>query len=180
MTQPCLTYSPARAGRAPRARDVELIERAAELDALRATVADAVAGRGALVVLEAPAGLGKTTLLDRAAELAAEAGCAVRSAAPGPREREFPYGVLRALLEAPVRDAGAPLVFACATHAVLSGPAIERLTKSNIDELIVTDTIPRRPDAAKLAKLHVLSVAPLLGEAIRRTHDEASITSLFI
>ena len=79
-----------------------------------------------------------------------------------------------------VRDAGAPLVFACATHAVLSGPAIERLTKSNIDELIVTDTIPRRADAAKLAKLHVLSVAPLLGEAIRRTHDEASITSLFI
>ncbi len=109
MTQPCLTYSPASAGRAPRARDVELIERAAELDALRATVADAVAGRGTLVVLEAPAGLGKTTLLERAAALAGEAGCAVRSATPGPLERGFGYGVLRALLEAPVRDAGGPL-----------------------------------------------------------------------
>jgi ribose-phosphate pyrophosphokinase len=79
-----------------------------------------------------------------------------------------------------VRSAGSPLVLACATHAVLSGPAITRLAKSNIDELIVTDTIPLRPDAVQLSKLHVLSVAPLLGEAIRRTHEEASISSLFI
>ena len=88
-------------------------------------------------------------------------------------------GTLCAAAEA-VRGAGAPLVFACATHPVLSGPAIARLAKSNIDELIVTDTIPLRPEAAKLGKLRVLTVAPLLGEAIRRTHDEASISSLFI
>jgi ribose-phosphate pyrophosphokinase len=88
-------------------------------------------------------------------------------------------GTLCAAAEA-VRQAGAPLVFACAAHPVLSGPAIARLTQSSLDELIVTDTIPLRPDALKLEKLHVLTVAPLLGEAIRRTHDEASITSLFI
>src|SRR5438552_5723344 len=88
-------------------------------------------------------------------------------------------GTLSAAAEA-VRGAGAPLVLACATHPVLSGPAIPRLAHSSIDELIVTDTIPLRPEATKLAKLHVLSVAPLLGEAIRRTHEEASISSLFI
>ena len=88
-------------------------------------------------------------------------------------------GTLAAAAEA-VRGAGAPLVLACATHPVLSGKAIPRLAQSSIDELIVTDTIPLRPEATKLAKLHVLSVAPLLGEAIRRTHEEASISSLFI
>jgi len=88
-------------------------------------------------------------------------------------------GTLAAAAEA-VRGAGAPLVLACATHPVLSGPAIPRLAHSSIDELIVTDTIPLRPEATKLAKLRVLSVAPLLGEAIRRTHEEASISSLFI
>ena len=88
-------------------------------------------------------------------------------------------GTLAAAAEA-VRGAGAPLVLACATHPVLSGHAIPRLAQSSIDELIVTDTIPLRPEATKLAKLHVLSVAPLLGEAIRRTHEEASISSLFI
>ena len=88
-------------------------------------------------------------------------------------------GTLAAAAEA-VRGAGAPLVLACATHPVLSGNAIPRLAQSSIDELIVTDTIPLRREATKLAKLHVLSVAPLLGEAIRRTHEEASISSLFI
>jgi ribose-phosphate pyrophosphokinase len=88
-------------------------------------------------------------------------------------------GTLCAAADA-VRRAGAPTVFACATHAVLSGPAIERLAKSRIDELVVTDTIPLRADARSLSKIHVLSVATLLGEAIRRTHEEASISSLFI
>jgi ribose-phosphate pyrophosphokinase len=72
------------------------------------------------------------------------------------------------------------MVLACATHAVLSGPAIERLNKSHLDGLIVTDTIPLRTEAASVPKLRVLSVAHLIGEAIRRTHDEASISSLFI
>ena len=79
-----------------------------------------------------------------------------------------------------VQAAGAPLVLACATHAVLSGPAIMRIEQSVIDELVVADTIPLRPEAQRLHKVKVLSVAPLLGEAIRRTHDEASISSLFI
>jgi ribose-phosphate pyrophosphokinase len=79
-----------------------------------------------------------------------------------------------------VRAAGATTVLACATHAVLSGPAIERIEESVIDELVVTDTIPLTAEARQLTRLKVLSVASLLGEAIRRTHDEASISSLFI
>ena len=88
-------------------------------------------------------------------------------------------GTLSAAADA-VRNAGAPVVLACATHPVLSGPAIERISKSCLDELIVTDTIPLRAESASVAKLRVLSVAHLIGEAIRRTHDEASISSLFI
>jgi ribose-phosphate pyrophosphokinase len=88
-------------------------------------------------------------------------------------------GTLCAAADA-VRKAGSPLVLACATHAVLSGPAISRLEHSNIDELIVTDTIPLRPEAARIPKIRVLSVASLIGEAIRRTHEEASISSLFV
>jgi ribose-phosphate pyrophosphokinase len=79
-----------------------------------------------------------------------------------------------------VRAAGASAVLACATHAVLSGPAVSRLAESAIDELVVTDTIPLGAEAAQLEKITVLPVAPLLAEAIRRTHDEASISSLFI
>src|SRR3954451_260264 len=105
MTKPLMTFSPARAAVAGRTRDVELIERADEIDALRAAVADASAGHGALVVLEAHAGLGKTTLLDRGAAFAPQAGCAARAAAPGPRERDFPFGLVRSLLEAPMRAA---------------------------------------------------------------------------
>src|SRR3954454_7654495 len=78
-----------------------LIERAFELDALCAAVR---AGSG-VVVLEAAAGLGKTALLEHGAALAAEAGFLVRRATPGPLERHFPFGVIRALLEAPVREA---------------------------------------------------------------------------
>jgi len=74
-------------------------------------------------------------------------------------------GTLSAAAEA-VRGAGAPLVLACATHPVLSGPAIPRLAHSSIDELIVTDTIPLRPEATKLAKLRVP-----LGRAAPRRGD---------
>jgi ribose-phosphate pyrophosphokinase len=86
-------------------------------------------------------------------------------------------GTLSAAANA-VRKAGAPIVLACATHPVLSGPAIDRLVKSSIDELIVTDTIPLGDKPS--SKIRVLSVAQLLGEAIRRTHEEASISSLFV
>ena len=80
-----------------------LIERAAELDALR----DRGPRRRWRGRLEAAAGLGKTALLDRAASLAIDAGWLVRRAAPGPLEHHFPFGVVRALLEAPVRESGA-------------------------------------------------------------------------
>ena len=85
-------------------------------------------------------------------------------------------GTLSAAASA-VRAAGAPVVLACATHPVLSGPAMSRLAASSLDELVVTDTIPLGSNSAKI---RVLTVAPLLGEAIKRTHEEASISSLFV
>jgi ribose-phosphate pyrophosphokinase len=77
-------------------------------------------------------------------------------------------------------EAGAHEVIAACTHAVLSGPAIERLERSHMKELIVTDTIALGEKARACAKVKVLSVAQLIGEAIRRTHHEESISSLFI
>ncbi len=82
-----------------------LLERAAELEVLAGAVRRLAGGGGEVVVLDAPAGLGKTALLERAAGFATDAGCIVRRAAPGPMERHFPFGVVRALLEAPLRDA---------------------------------------------------------------------------
>jgi len=77
-------------------------------------------------------------------------------------------------------DNGARSVYAFATHAVLSGPAVTRLDGSPFEKVIVTDTIPLREDATKCSKLLVLSVAGLLGEAIRNIHEETSVSSLFI
>jgi ribose-phosphate pyrophosphokinase len=81
---------------------------------------------------------------------------------------------------AALRDAGATEVVACCTHPVLSGPAIERIRESTLTSLVVTDTIPLRPAGAACDKIKVLSVARLLAEAIRRTHREESISSLFV
>jgi len=78
-----------------------------------------------------------------------------------------------------VRKKGARRVFACATHAVLSGPAIDRLMKSEIEQLVVTNTIPLG-DKAACGKIKVLSVAGLLGEAIKRIHFNDSVSSLFV
>jgi ribose-phosphate pyrophosphokinase len=74
---------------------------------------------------------------------------------------------------------GAKQVFAVATHAVLSGPAISRLTESGISKVLVTDTIPLSPAAAACGKIEVISVAPLVAEAIRRIYGNASVSSLF-
>lgn len=79
-----------------------------------------------------------------------------------------------------LRANGASEVIACCTHAVLSGAAMERIEKSSLSELIVTDTVPLRAEAEACSKIHVLSVAHLLGEAIRRIHYEESISSLFV
>ena len=75
--------------------------------------------------------------------------------------------------------AGARRVFAGAAHAVLSGPAMQRLGSSGLQQLAVTDTIPLGAKADKEARVHVLSVAPLLGEAIKRIHSDDSVSSLF-
>ena len=72
---------------------------------------------------------------------------------------------------------GAKQIFACVSHALLTDVAVERLRKSNIDELITTDTVPR--PAYSGIKLTTLSVAGLLGEAIKRIHSNSSVTSLF-
>ena len=81
---------------------------------------------------------------------------------------------------AALKENGAERVFACAVHGVLSGPAIDRIQKSPIDQLIVTNTIPLSAPAAKCDKIHVLSVARLLGQAIKSIHEETSVSSLFV
>ena len=73
---------------------------------------------------------------------------------------------------------GAKTVYACATHPILSGPAVERIEKAPIKELVFTDTIPIPPEK-NLPNFTVLSVAPLLGEAIRRIHTGQSVGALF-
>jgi ribose-phosphate pyrophosphokinase len=75
---------------------------------------------------------------------------------------------------------GAERIFACAVHGVLSGPAIERIEKSPIDKMIVTNTIPLTSDKAHCEKIKVLSVARLLGQAIKSIHEETSVSSLFV
>jgi ribose-phosphate pyrophosphokinase len=77
-------------------------------------------------------------------------------------------------------DKGASKVYAYATHAVLSGPAVERIMKSPIEEVVVTNTIQLRPDAEACPKIRALSVAGLLAEAIRRIHAADSLSSLFV
>lgn len=77
-----------------------------------------------------------------------------------------------------LRRAGAKSIYAAATHGILSGPAIERIDKSCIDELCITNSIPLSKEKAH-PKIKVLSVAPLLGEAIRRIHHAESVSGLF-
>jgi ribose-phosphate pyrophosphokinase len=76
-------------------------------------------------------------------------------------------------------DHGAREVMTACTHAVLSGPALERLQSSCLSQVVVTNTIPLRGKELICPKLHQLSVAPLLGEAIRRIHEDESVSSLF-
>jgi ribose-phosphate pyrophosphokinase len=78
-----------------------------------------------------------------------------------------------------VEREGARRILACGVHPVLSGPAIERITRSPLEEVVVSNTIPLEPTKL-LPRITVLSVAPLLGEAIRRIHDEESVSTLFV
>jgi ribose-phosphate pyrophosphokinase len=79
-----------------------------------------------------------------------------------------------------LKAAGAERVLACAVHGVLSGPAIERIENSPLDQLIVTNTIPLSANGQQCKKIVVLSVARLLGQAIRSIHEETSVSSLFV
>jgi ribose-phosphate pyrophosphokinase len=74
---------------------------------------------------------------------------------------------------------GARRILACGVHAVLSGPAIDRIRDSALEEVVVTNSIPVADDK-RSGRITVLSVAPLLGEAIRRIHDEESVSTLFV
>ncbi len=76
-------------------------------------------------------------------------------------------------------DAGASKVYACATHPVLSGEAIERIAKSRIEEVIVTNTVPLSEAAKNEPKIKVLTIAGLLGRAVESIHEETSVSSLF-
>jgi ribose-phosphate pyrophosphokinase len=75
---------------------------------------------------------------------------------------------------------GAANIYACCTHPVLSGPAIDRINHSPIEQLVVTNTIPLREDAKTCSKIKVLSVADLLGETIRRIYSSDSVSTLFV
>ena len=75
---------------------------------------------------------------------------------------------------------GAETVSAAITHPVLSGPAIKRVAESVLEEVVVTDTIGLRPEAVDIGRFRVVSIAHLLGEAIRRINNEESVSSLFV
>ena len=79
-----------------------------------------------------------------------------------------------------IKKNGAKKVYGLATHGVLSGPALERINQSSLEELIVTNTIDLNDKFTKCKKLKQLSVAPLLGEAIRRIYERDSVSSLFV
>jgi ribose-phosphate pyrophosphokinase len=87
-------------------------------------------------------------------------------------------GTLTQAVDSLLRN-GAKRVFAVATHALLSGPALSRLTESGIEKVLVTDTIPLSPAAQGCGKIEVISVAPLVAEAIRRIYGNDSVSSLF-
>jgi len=79
-----------------------------------------------------------------------------------------------------LKDAGADRIHACFTHPVLSGRAVDHLAESDIEQIIVTNTIPLRDNASELDKIKVLSIAPLLAKAIKSIHEETSVSSLFV
>jgi ribose-phosphate pyrophosphokinase len=79
-----------------------------------------------------------------------------------------------------LKDAGAAKVKAYITHPVLSGQAIERISNSSIDELVVTNSIPLSPEAEKCSKIRVISLAPTIAECVRRLNNEESLSALFL
>jgi ribose-phosphate pyrophosphokinase len=88
-------------------------------------------------------------------------------------------GTLTKTVEA-LRSQGAVRILAAGVHGILSGPAIERIEKSPLERVLVTNTTPVDEKLQKSSKLKALSVAPLLGEALRRIHENSSVSSLFV
>jgi len=88
-------------------------------------------------------------------------------------------GTLTQAVDSVIRN-GAKRVFAVATHAVLSGPAVSRITECNLEKVMFTDTIPLSEAAKACGKIETISVAPLIGEAIKRINGNDSVSSLFI
>jgi ribose-phosphate pyrophosphokinase len=88
-------------------------------------------------------------------------------------------GTLVKTVEA-LKDKGALKVYACATHPVLSGPAVDRIEKSLLEEAVVTNTIPLSPEKRRCKRVRTLSVGKLLAEAVEAIHDETSVSGLFI
>ena len=79
-----------------------------------------------------------------------------------------------------IMQKGAREIHASCAHAVLSGPAVQRIEESALKTLVVTDTIPLQENASACDKIRILSIAPLVGEAISRSHKGDSVTSLFV
>jgi ribose-phosphate pyrophosphokinase len=79
-----------------------------------------------------------------------------------------------------LKNAGAASIHACFTHAVLSGHAVQQLDESEIEQIMITNTIPLRSNACEFEKIKVLSIAPLLAKAIKSIHEETSVSSLFV
>jgi ribose-phosphate pyrophosphokinase len=88
-------------------------------------------------------------------------------------------GTLTKTVEA-LKAKGAERVLAAGVHGILSGPALQRIADSPLESVLITNTTPVDAKLARLPKLHPLSVAPLLGEAIRRIHENSSVSSLFV
>jgi len=79
-----------------------------------------------------------------------------------------------------LKEKGAQKVYAYATHAVLSGAAIENITNSTLDEVVITNTIPLTDKAMSCSKIRQLSIAPTLADVIRRISEEQSVSSIFV
>ncbi len=118
----------------------------------------------------APADLGKAELLNVIGEVKGRTAIIVD-------DEIDTASTLMEIERALIRE-GVTEIFACATHGVLSDPATDRLRNSEITEVVITDTVPL-PPAKHLSKIKVLSVAPLIGEAIRRIHRGESVGALF-
>ena len=105
------------------------------------------------------------------------ASCVMRSVTPA--SRAYFVKPFSGLTQAVSADSGAKEVYACASHGVLSGPAIERIENSCIKELLLLDTIPYPENAQPCDKIKYMSVAPVFAEAIQRVYEEISISNLF-